>query len=103
MNRSLKAFLLAVIAARLGFGSARADFDIDVHVAVPPPPAIVFPQRSPKWWSCHGRACTTRRKCLEYDMYRYGRYWYVDHGGYWYRARNYAGPFTFVEYSRFPR
>jgi len=39
----------------------------------------------------------------QYDVFRYGRYWYVDRGGMWYRARSYQGPFTVVRVDYVPR
>ena len=32
----------------------------------------------------------------DYDVFRYGVYWYVFDDGYWYRARSYRGPFRVV-------
>jgi hypothetical protein len=39
----------------------------------------------------------------DYDMYRYGSYWYYNYGGAWYRARRYNGPFVYVGYNSVPR
>jgi hypothetical protein len=38
-----------------------------------------------------------------YDMYRYGRYWYMNYDGAWYRSRGYRGPWIFVGYRSVPR
>jgi len=38
-----------------------------------------------------------------YDLYRYGSYWYICDGGYWYRARNYRGPFATIDVGFVPR
>jgi len=32
----------------------------------------------------------------DYDVFRYGVYWYVFNDGYWYRARTHRGPFAVV-------
>lgn len=40
---------------------------------------------------------------LKYDLFRYGRYWYINNEGNWYRARSYRGPFKNVGFSRVPR
>ena len=38
-----------------------------------------------------------------YDMFRYGRFWYVTEDGYWYRARSARGPFRVVDARRVPQ
>ncbi|HKA25253.1 MAG TPA: hypothetical protein VKF80_09745 [Candidatus Eisenbacteria bacterium] len=37
-----------------------------------------------------------------YDVYRYGRMWYVMRNGTWYRASTYRGPFVMINYERVP-
>jgi hypothetical protein len=39
----------------------------------------------------------------DYDMYRYGSYWYYCDGVNWFRARSYRGPFVFINYYSVPR
>ena len=39
----------------------------------------------------------------DYDLYRYGSYWYFVEDGRWYRARSYRGPFTYVRVASVPR
>jgi hypothetical protein len=39
----------------------------------------------------------------DYDIYRYGSYWYYTYDGAWYRARRYNGPFVYVGYNSVPR
>ena len=39
----------------------------------------------------------------EYDMYRYGRYYYVYDNGYWYRSSSPRRPFVFVQRAAVPR
>jgi hypothetical protein len=38
----------------------------------------------------------------DYDMYRYGRFWYMNSGGNWYRSRTYRGPWIYVGYRSVP-
>lgn len=38
----------------------------------------------------------------DYDLYRYGSYWYYNYDGGWYRSRRYKGPFTYVGYRAVP-
>jgi hypothetical protein len=39
---------------------------------------------------------------LKYDLFRYGRHWYINSGGHWYRARGYSGPYEYLENERVP-
>ena len=39
----------------------------------------------------------------DYDLYRYGRYWYFVEEGRWYRGRSYRGPFYYVHRTSVPR
>jgi len=39
----------------------------------------------------------------DYDVYRYGRYWYFIDDGRWYRARTYRGPFLYIHQTSVPR
>ena len=38
----------------------------------------------------------------DYDLYRYGGFWYYNYDGGWYRARRYNGPFVYVGYRSVP-
>lgn len=39
----------------------------------------------------------------DYDVYRYGRYWYFIEDGRWFRARSYRGPFVYIHTASVPR
>jgi len=39
----------------------------------------------------------------DYDIYRCGRYWYMNADGGWYRSRGYRGPWIYVGYRVVPR
>jgi hypothetical protein len=39
----------------------------------------------------------------DYDVYRYGSYWYFIDDGRWFRARSYRGPFVYVHETSVPR
>jgi len=39
----------------------------------------------------------------DYDVYRYGRYWYMNSDSRWYRSRSYRGPWIYVGYRAVPR
>jgi len=38
----------------------------------------------------------------DYDLYRYGNYWYYYYDGGWYRSVDYDGPFYFISYVSVP-
>ena len=38
----------------------------------------------------------------DYDVYRYGRYWYYNSDSRWYRSRSYRGPWIYVGYQSVP-
>ena len=38
----------------------------------------------------------------DYDVYRYGRYWYYNSDNRWYRSRSYRGPWIYVGYQSVP-
>jgi hypothetical protein len=38
----------------------------------------------------------------DYDVYRYGSYWYFIDDGRWYRARSYRGPFMYIHETSVP-
>jgi len=38
----------------------------------------------------------------DYDVYRYGRFWYMNSDGRWYRSRSYRGPWIYVGYRVVP-
>lgn len=39
----------------------------------------------------------------DYDVYRYGSYWYFIDDGRWFRARSYRGPFVYIHSTSVPR
>ena len=81
--------------------SARVSADINVHIGDRPAPVVVFDRepdvvlvpRSRVYYVDHDG----------YDLYRYGRYWYINDDGYWFRASSYRGPFLSIAVGRVPR
>jgi hypothetical protein len=39
----------------------------------------------------------------DYDMFQCDGWWYIDNGGYWFRAPSYRGPFVAVSFDYVPR
>ena len=73
-------------------------FSIGVNNA-PPPPRVVVVERP--------QAIAVGRVYLiensDYDTFQYGSAYYCYNDGYWYRARNYNGPFVVVDVRSVPR
>jgi hypothetical protein len=102
MTRSHLGFAFAIALATVATPAlAGVSADINLHVGDPPAPVVVF-DREPDVVLVPN----TRVYCvggLDYDLFRYGQYWYINNGGYWYRARNYRGPFGEIRYESVPR
>jgi len=84
------------MAARTYFG-----FQIGVSNA-PPPPRVYFEDPPQVVFVPESRVYVVDDDC-DYDMFRYGRFWYVVQDGYWYRSRSYRGPFLVVDARYVPR
>jgi len=80
---------------------AAAEVDVHIGIDIPAPPAIVF-DHEPRVVVVPRTDVYYVPDVSGYDMFRYGSWWYVNRDGYWYRARHYSGPFSFVPYDRVP-
>lgn len=68
--------------------------------APPAPPPVVFRQEPEVILVPNTRVYYVPD--LKYDLFRYGRHWYINSGGHWYRARGYSGPYEYLDYGRVP-
>ena len=94
----LSLFAATLLAGTIAVAPARAE--VDVHINIGPPgvlfhsePDIVVVPRTQVYYAPAG----------DWDVYRYGSWWYANREGHWYRARSYRGPFAPVIYSHVPR
>jgi hypothetical protein len=104
MHRAIPLLLSAValtIAVSARPSSAAVSADVNVHVGPRPAPVVVF-DREPDVVLVP-RTHVYAVAGLDYDLYRFGAYWYMNDRGYWYRARSYRGPFSSIEYRYVPR
>jgi hypothetical protein len=93
----LAAPMAASAASQTYFG-----FQIGIGNA-PPPPRVEF-TRQPKMVlvpSCRVRVLAEADP--GYDMFLYGSWYYVQKDGYWYRSRQFRGPFKVIDVRRVPR
>lgn len=84
-----------------GGAQAGVSADINVHVGDRPAPVVVFDREPDVVMIPNSRVYCVAG--MDYDLFRYGRYWYVNDHGYWYRARSYRGPFAGIAFNLVPR
>jgi len=77
-------------------------FEVGVRSA-PPPPRVVLVD-DPQFMVVEGTGVyVVTNADPDYDVFRYGSYWYVCYDSYWYRARSYRGPFAVIDVRSVPR
>jgi len=103
-GRNLGGVLVLAAALSLATGASavtRVSADLNVHFGNRPAPVVVFEREPDVVLVPSSRVYYVGG--LDYDLFRYGQYWYINDGGYWYRARNYRGPFGQIRYDTVPR
>jgi hypothetical protein len=91
----------AIVVAQALPASASVTLNVQVRDGdPPPPPAYVFDSEPEVIVVPSTRVYYVPEQ--DFDLYRYGRYWYINRGGWWYRAPGYRGPFQSIEYDRVP-
>ncbi len=104
-RRTLLALAAAALATAMAPAPAAAEGSLDIHVRIgdaPPPPHVVF-VREPRVTVVPSTSVYYVADPCDYDVFRYGGYWYVFSDGWWYRARRHRGPFAVVETRLVPR
>jgi hypothetical protein len=100
MSRYFRMCIIAVVLLAFGAPLApRADVNISVGVGVPPPLTIPSP---PSVFLIPGTYAYFVPD-LDVDILFYRGYWYRPHGGHWYRATRYNGPWTYIVKPKVPR
>ena len=98
------ALIVAVSALALmgSVRSARAEVNVYFRVGVPTAPLdLEFVGRPHTVLIPDSRVYIVRG--ADYDVYRYGGYYWAYDDGYWYRARAYDGPWVGVSYVSVPQ
>lgn len=80
---------------------AQVSADINIRLGNRPAPVVVFDEEPEVVLVPRSRVYYVEHR--GYDLYRYGRYWYINDDGYWFRASGYRGPFVGVELRHVPR
>ncbi|WP_150132322.1 hypothetical protein [Prosthecochloris sp. GSB1] len=109
-----KRFLVTgIVMAALGMQAAPARADVNVYVNVNGPrPAAYHPITNSGYY--YNMASLPNMLFVPqlgfyvavgqpYDLLFLDNYYYVSHGGQWYRARHFHGPWKFVKYRHLPR
>lgn len=68
----------------------------------PPPPRVMF-RAEPSWTVMPTIGVSYYSGPCDYDYFRYGQYFYIYNGGYWYRSAFYRGPFIAIRETYVPR
>jgi len=92
---------MATLGASVTPAAAGISADINLRIGNRPPPVVVFDREPEVVLVPRSRVYYVDRE--GYDLYRYGRYWYINDNGYWFRASSYRGPFVSLKVSRVPR
>ena len=100
-GRTLGVILGLSLLAATSHAETRVSADVNLHIGSRPAPVVVF-EREPDVVLIPGSRVYAVGG-LDYDLFRYGQFWYINDGGYWYRARNYRGPFAAVRFESVPR
>ena len=103
-----KWFLGSLVACGLAvpvLAGAHTSVGVNIAIGNAPPPPVVVIRQQPRVMVVPGSSVyvVDDEYDLPYDMFRYGVYWYVYNDDYWYRARNYRGPFMVVQARYVPR
>ena len=95
-----------VLAAMLSLSGCAAEgyrYGVSVDISnAPPPPRLVFYERPTYVATVNGGVYVVDPGDNDCDMFRYGSYWYVFTGSYWYRSSSYQGPYTVVRFESVP-
>jgi hypothetical protein len=100
---SLLALGLTLAVATTASASSRTYFGFQIGISnAPPPPRVYYRSAPPVYFEPETQVYVVRDNYADYDMFRYGGYWYVCDDDYWYRARSYGGPFITVDVRSVP-
>ena len=82
-------------------GIAGVDINVGVNLGLPPPPPP-FVMHAPPPVVVVPNTYVYYIPDAQVDIFFYHGHWYRPHGGRWYRANGYNGPWTYIERERVP-
>ena len=105
MRRFIPCWIVLAIAlaapAWADEGDSRARI-VDIRRA--PPPPVITDREEPHLAPVPNTTVRVAdRGERDFDLFRYGVFWYIHRDGFWYRGRGFRGPFTVVEVKYAPR
>lgn len=104
MRRVVLALIVCTLAAA-GSTSAEAEIYYGFQIGItnaPPPPKIVYEEAPDVVVVPDTKVYVVDRGDNDCDFFRYGKYWYVTAGGFWFRAGSYDGSFKVVDVRKVP-
>lgn len=94
--------LIGMTSAMPKFAHSEVAFSIFISNA-PPPPRVAFVHQPRFVLVPAEQVYYCDEGYSDYDMFRYGSYYYMYDDGYWYRANSYQGPFVAIRIEYVPR
>ena len=94
--------LMGLTSATPQFAHSAVNFSIFISNA-PPPPRVVFVHQPRFVLVPEEDVYYCADDYSDYDIFRYGSFFYLYDDGYWYRANSYRGPFVAIRIDFVPR
>jgi len=83
---------------------AATDLHVSINLGNAPPPPVVVVQHAPRTvWLPEQRVYVANDPDFDDDYFQCGMFWYVYRGNYWYRAHNWRGPYSVIDYRYVPQ
>ncbi len=96
--RVMEGLGLVLALGLMGITPAHAEVSLNINLSnAPPPPVVVYRSEPRMVLVPESRVYVIDDDQSDYDYFRYGSRYYIYKSGYWYRARNYRGPFMVIE------
>ena len=98
---ALAALALILVAPTRAHAETFFGFQIGINTGHPAP--VYFRHRPRLVLEPQTKVYVVADNFGDRDAFRYGGFWYVCDGGYWYRASRYRGPFVSIDVRKVPR
>jgi hypothetical protein len=101
-----RAIVLGAVLLQATPAASSLYYGFQIGISNAPPPPVVREVREPycvRATDAMVYVVEDDRFRVDGDAFRYGQYWFVFTGGYWYRARTFRGPYVAMDVRRVPR